>query len=113
MVESNPPNFFLNQEVEPKVPDNKDKKPQGGKINKWKKKNNRNQTQPWSMPSEMTKFKGITKDLEGWLFDIGPKKKGMYVNTYKEIFSYIGDIFGIDFQTAIADITPMVSQDFS
>ena len=81
MVESNPPNSFLNQEVEPKVPDNKDKKPQGGKINKWKKKNNRNKTLPGSTTSGMINLKGRNEDTEGYIFELSPKQSDMYEST--------------------------------
>ena len=58
--------------------------------------------------SIMTKFKGITEDLKGYTFDLGPKQFDMYENTHKDICRYVGNISGRDFQTAIAYMTLLV-----
>ena len=57
----------------------------------------------------MKYFKERTNDLKICAFDLGPKQSDMYVNTYKEIYRYYGDIFGRDCQTTTAGMTPIFS----
>ena len=108
MVESKPPNFSPEWVDDTKVPDNEHNNPQVVKSNKWKKKHNSNKTSPGSTPSGMNKFKVRTKDLEGYIFDLGSKKSDMYENTYKDICRYVDHIFGRYFQTLISDMRLMV-----
>ena len=111
MVEFKPPNSPPNSGYEKKGPSGKDRNIQGEKINKGKKKNNRNRNLPVSTPSGMIKFKGKTKDIEGYVFDIAPKKSNMYLNIHKDICMFVGDRFGRYYQTVTVDMKPMFSQD--